>query len=117
MTTSRTSRLAKPTGDDAVPDGTKAYFATRARLHMHNLILQEFKQSGINRATLARRMAVAPEIVTRLLNAPTNITVTTAAKMLFAMAGREPTFGVHDPFAGVKRNRSTQLKPEVQSLE
>jgi len=83
----KTSILSKPTGADLIPLGTLGYFRTRNRWQIYELVLTEFKNSGITQADLARRLGKRPEVISRLLGAPGNWGLDTVSDLLFATSG------------------------------
>jgi hypothetical protein len=74
---------------------TRVFFRERLRVNLHQFLLQEFVQrmraSGLTRKELARRIGKRPEVVTRCLGAPSNLTLDTVSDLLLGM-GLEPTF-------------------------
>lgn len=88
MTTFQTpSLLSKPDGDDQISKRALGYVAGATRLDLHELVLEAFKEAGISQSTLAKRLGKRPEQVSRLLGAPGNWTIDTAAELLFAIEG------------------------------
>lgn len=63
--------------------------ASVARLALFNLVRSAFdeeeKLEGLTRSALAKRMGVSSALVSRWLNRPQNMTVETAAKILFSL--------------------------------
>ncbi len=94
MRTSRTTWLTKPEGDSKISSGTFGYVNARIRQRAYDLVVREFKASGISQATLARRWGKAPEIVSRFLARPANWELNTLAEALFAIRGAVPSFSV-----------------------
>lgn len=97
MTTSRTSGLSKPTGDDKVSRGTLRYIHGRNRQRAFDLVTREFKKSGITQAALARRLGKAPEVICRLLARPRNWELDTFAELMFGISGSVPRYTVEYP--------------------
>jgi hypothetical protein len=104
MTTSQTSSLSEPHGDDRVDNATLAYFRARNRARMYDAVLDQFEKSEITQATLARRMGKRPEVINRLLSAPGNWETDTVSDMLFAISGGEFDYTVGYPLSAGKRN-------------
>jgi hypothetical protein len=84
MSTSQTTVLCKPEGSNKISIGTLGYIRARNRLRAYNLVIREFKKSGLTQADLARRLGKAPEIVSRLLSRPRNWELDTFSDLLFA---------------------------------
>ena len=98
MTTSAaTFEFVHPSGEDRVDPSTYAYFRTRNRFHLYNLLLSEFEKSQISQATLARRLGKGADQVNRVLGSPGNLTLDTISDYLYAISGSEPTYGVAYP--------------------
>lgn len=88
MTTFLTpSPLSEPSGDSPVSDRSLGYASAYTRNELHKLVLTAFREAGISQATLAKRMKKRPEQISRLLAAPGNWTIDTAAELLFAIDG------------------------------
>src|SRR5688572_5709127 len=104
MSTYQTTWLSKPSGAERVPPTTLAYFRARAQHRLHELILNEFRASGLSQADLARRMGKGTDQLCRWLGAPGNWTVNTISDLLFAMSGGEADYSVAHPLDAPKRN-------------
>ncbi len=89
--------LSKPEGADVIPLGTLGYFRGRNRWRVYELVLTEFKKSGLSQADLARRIGKRPEVISRLLGAPGNWGLDTVSDLLFAISGAEPAYQVAYP--------------------
>lgn len=105
MTTSRkTFSLSKPAGDARIPLEAVAYFRARNRNNAYHAVIQEFQDSGLSQATIARRLGKRPEIINRLLGAPGNWTLDTISDLLFAISGAEATYELNYPLENAPRN-------------
>jgi hypothetical protein len=104
MRISQTTSLSKPTGDDEVPFDTYSYFRARAKRFAYDIVIKEFKKSGISKATLARRLGKGADRVSKMLAGPGNWTIDTLAELLFAISGGVPTFAVSYPLERPIRN-------------
>jgi hypothetical protein len=95
MFTSRTQRLSNVLsgGDGAISVGDRAYFQSRLRSRIYELILSKFIEqqntSGLTKAILARRIERAPAVITRYLSAPSNLTIETISDLLLGISGEE----------------------------
>lgn len=81
-------------GEDAPIDaGDRAYFQSRLRNRIFDLILKKFveqqKASGLTKAILARRIERAPAVITRYLSAPSNLTIETISDLILGICGEE----------------------------
>jgi len=90
MTTSQTSVfLTEMSEEKPIPAGKLAYFRTRLRYALHEIVLNEFlgqKATGkTNKAHLAKRIGRKPEQVSRWLGAPGNWTIDTLSDLCLAM--------------------------------
>jgi len=97
MTTSRTTFLSKPSGDSPVKRATLAYVLARGRQQAFNLIVSEFKKSGISQAVLARRLGKGTDQISRLLRRPSNLEIDTLTAVVFALSGAAPRYGLDFP--------------------
>ena len=106
MNTSRlTSVLSKPSGTNKIPIGALGYFRARNKHRMYDLVVKEFKRSGLTQADLARRLGLGTDRVCRLLGGPGNWTLDTASDLLFAISGAEPTYSLGYPLDRPASNR------------
>lgn len=87
MTTSQTSFLAEPAGDNKVSQRVLGYVSEMARSDLYNLILTAFEDSKLPKNTIAKRLGKDPAWLTRVLGAPGNWTIDTVAELLFAIDG------------------------------
>lgn len=92
MSTSRTAGLSEPVGNDKISLGTLGYVRARVRQRAFELIMREFRKSGLSQADFARRLGKAPEVVSRLLSRPRNLEMDTFSDMLFAATGSIAAF-------------------------
>lgn len=86
------SELAVGHDGPPIPAGKLAYFQERLRGIFFDFILNKFLQAqsnGLTKAKLARRIGKAPEIVNRLLGAPSNMTIDTMSELLIGIAAEE----------------------------
>jgi hypothetical protein len=104
MTTSRTGLLSKPESGRRVAATAFAYMRARAKRRAYNLVIKEFKKSGITKAELARRLGKGAPEVSRMLGGPANWTIQTVADLLFAISGGEPTWDIAYPLDRPARN-------------
>jgi hypothetical protein len=76
---------------------------------MYDLVLREFKRSGLTQADLARRLGLGTDRICRLLGAPGNWTLDTASDLLFAISGGEPAYSVGYPLDRPASNRTVPV--------
>src|SRR6185295_17938761 len=106
MNTSRKISVpSKPAGSDKIPIGTLGYFRARNKHRMYDLVVKEFKKSGLTQADLARRLGLGTDRVCRLLGGPGNWTLDTASDLLFAISGAEPIYTLAYPLDRPVRNK------------
>jgi transcriptional regulator with XRE-family HTH domain len=72
---------------------------------MYDLVIKEFRKSGLTQADLARRLGLGTDRVCRLLGGPGNWTLDTASDLLFAISGAEPLYGLAYPLDRPASNR------------
>ena len=103
-TSQQTYTLSKPDAENRIPDTSFVYFRERNRLRVFELVLNEFINSGLTQACLARRTGRRPEVVNRILSAPGNLTLDTVSDFLFAISGAEASYDVQYPLEASPRN-------------
>jgi len=109
MTTSPLTALFKPIGSGKISRGTLGYICTRARQRAYDLLVSEFKKSGISQTDLASRLGKAPELIDRWLNRPSNLELDTLSAALFAIDGGVLTFGV-----SYQARHTVEIFPEIR---
>lgn len=87
MITSQTTFLSEPVPGERVSPDTFFYWRARAKRDAYDLVISEFKKSGITKTELARRMGKSLPEISRMLGGPANWTIATASDLLFAIAG------------------------------
>jgi hypothetical protein len=97
MPSDQSDSLPKPVGRTPINIGVLAYMRARHRGHIYNLVLKEFKDSGINQAMLADRLNKKPEVISRWLGSPGNWTIDTVSDLLYAISGAEAAYTVNYP--------------------
>lgn len=121
MSTSRTTALFDPKSKEKISDGTFAYIAARNRQSLFNLIIREFKKSGLTQADLARRLGRTTDVVCRWLSRPRNMETDTASAILFAISGAALKFLPHYPSSvqaeGVSYTRIEPKRPSTIANE
>jgi plasmid maintenance system antidote protein VapI len=104
MSTSPTSFLSSPkTGERILPE-TLGYMRARAKRRAYDMVIREFKKSGIKKAELARRLGIGADRVSKMLGGPGNWTISTVADLLFAISGGQPKWEFDSAFDKAKRN-------------
>ena len=112
MPTSRaTFTLSKPLGESRVPLSTFGYFRARNKRRAYDLVMKEFRRSGLSQATLARRLGKGTDRVCRMLGGPGNWTLDTMSDLLFAISGSEPVYSLQTPLDKPARNYIGQDRP------
>jgi hypothetical protein len=99
MSTSQTSGLSEPTGSAKISSGVLGYIRSRYRQRQYDLVIREFKKSGISQADLARRLDKSPEVISRLLARPGNWESDTFSDLLFAISGAVASLRADHPLA------------------
>jgi hypothetical protein len=94
MTTSLAPSLREIADGEKIPIATRLFFRERFRIKLHQLLLRQFvlweRETRLTRRALAQRISKRPEVVTRCLGAPSNLTLDTVSDLLLGM-GLEPT--------------------------
>jgi transcriptional regulator with XRE-family HTH domain len=96
MTTSPSIAMYKP-GSNKISQGDLGYICARNRQRAFNLVIREFKKSGITQAELARRLGKAAEVISRLLSRPRNWELDTFSELMFGISGAIPSYGAEYP--------------------
>jgi hypothetical protein len=104
MTTSQTSFLSKPIAGEKIPPATLSYMRARAKRRAFDLVLREFKRSGLTRAEVARRLGKGAPEISRMLGGPSNWTIQTVSDLLFAISAAEPQWELSYPLDAARRN-------------
>src|ERR1700693_2133876 len=71
------STLSKPRPNERTPQATLEYFKSRNRMKAFSTILRELRKCGISGAELSKRTGKSPEVISRLLGSPKNLTLDT----------------------------------------
>lgn len=66
----------------------------------------------MTRADLAKRTGKKPEVISRLLGRPSNLTVDTFCEVLFAINGMAPKYSSYDPLANANAGRNHDHRPD-----
>jgi hypothetical protein len=103
MTTSQTTFLSEPVPGERVSLDTYFYWRARAKREAYDLVISEFKKSGITKTELARRLGKKLPEVSRMLGGPANWTISTVSDLLFAITGGIPKWSMILP-RRAKRN-------------
>ena len=103
------SFLAKPTGEERVSKRALGYVAQAAKDDLFDLVTRAYVESGISKATLAKRLGKDPAQITRLLGASGNWTLDTCAELLFAIRGSTLRFQEFWPLEGHASNACSPL--------
>ena len=106
MSVYQTSFLSKPETGKRVPPETFAYFRLRAKRHAFDLVMNEFRRSGLTKAELARRLGKGQDRVSKMLGGPGNWTIATVSDLLFALSGGEPKYEIAYPLDKPRRNKT-----------
>lgn len=104
MTISQTSFLSKPKDGERILPETLGYMRARAKRRAYDMVIREFKKSGIKKAELARRLGVGADRVSKILGGPGNWTISTVADLLLAICAGQPKWDFDLAFDKGKRN-------------
>jgi hypothetical protein len=111
MSTSPLITQFKPTGSNKISRGTLGYICARARQWAYNLLIVEFKKSGVSQADFGRRLNRSPEVISRMLNRPGNWELDTFSAAVFALTGGILTFAVRYP-----AQNAMKISPEAKLI-
>jgi len=79
--------LSKPVGNDPIPPAMLVYIAQKLKNDFYHVVMAAFKDSGITQAELGIRLGKDKGQLHRELSGPSNWTIETVAKLLFAING------------------------------
>jgi plasmid maintenance system antidote protein VapI len=91
--------LVEPDGDERIQARSLGYVAQFTRDGLFDLVTSAFIESGVSKATLAKRLGKDPAQLTRILHASGNWTIDTCAELLFAINGSFLKFEEHWPLS------------------
>ena len=111
MNTSPITGLSEPHGVEKI-SRIFGYIRARHRQRMYDVVIREFKQSGLSQADLARRLGKSPEIISRLLARPANWEADTFSDLLFAISGAVAIFRTERPLS---RHERTILDDQIKT--
>jgi hypothetical protein len=109
MTTSQTAILSEPKDGEQISLAALAYMRARAKRRAYDLVINEFKKSGVTKAEIARRLFgpnKGADRVSRMLGGPGNWTLKTVADLLWAISASEPEYAVSYPLQKKRKNRT-----------
>jgi hypothetical protein len=109
--------LSKPHGDEPITAAALAYMQSRAKRLAYDVVMKEFMNSGITKATLARRLSKGAPEISRMLGGPANWTIRTVAELLFAISGAGPKFEIEYPLDKKPRNFGSREQYELKRKE
>jgi transcriptional regulator with XRE-family HTH domain len=79
----------------AIPEAKRVYFQRRVRDRFFDFLRERFEReeaNGLTQAKLARRIGKSPEVISRWLNAPSNLTLDSISDLMIGVAAEEPEF-------------------------
>lgn len=115
MSTSQTTGLSEPVGADKISVGTLGYICARNRQRQYNLVIKEFKRSGITQADLGRRLCKSPEVISRLLARPANWEADTFAELLFGISGAVAEYQADHPLRLPQKSAQLADVPKIST--
>src|SRR5437868_12884602 len=78
-----------------IPEAKRIYFQRRTRDRFFDFLRDRFEReesNGLTQAKLARRIRKSPEVISRWLNAPSNLTLDSISDLMVGVAAEEPEF-------------------------
>ena len=103
MSTLVTTTLYEPQGANKIPLSALAYFRARLKQRIYNLVIREFKKSGLSQADLVRRLGKEPAQLSRLFAGPGNLTLETVSDVLYATNAAELELSISYPLSAKTR--------------
>lgn len=99
ITSHTNSLLVEPAGEEKISDRSLGYVCQYTKDSLFDLVTSAFIESGVTKATLAKRLGKDPAQLTRILHASGNWTIETCAELLFAINGSFLKFEEHWPLS------------------
>ncbi len=90
------------------------YAVTRNRQQAYNLLVREFKRSGLTQAEFAKRAKKGTDLISRYLSRPRNLTLDTLGELLFALTGGALSFSISYP--AQRASVSESIRPHLQDV-
>jgi transcriptional regulator with XRE-family HTH domain len=78
-----------------IPEAKRVHFQRRLRDQFFDFLRERFEReesNGLTQAKLARRIGKSPEVISRWLNAPSNLTLDSISDLMLGVAAEEPEF-------------------------
>jgi transcriptional regulator with XRE-family HTH domain len=96
--------------------GTLAGICARGRHHAYNLIVREFKRSGMSQTELAAKVGIDTGMLSRIFSGPRNIEIDTMSKLLFGMSGAALTFAAEYPAIAVRASEENSKPIDIPMI-
>ncbi len=103
-----------------IPEAKRVYFQRRLRDRFFDFLREGFEReeaNGLTQAKLARRIHKSPEVISRWLNAPSNLTLDTISDLMIGIGAEEPTFRAESLINNVAENSSHLAEDEQDSSD
>jgi transcriptional regulator with XRE-family HTH domain len=87
--------LAAGPDSEPISESSLVYLQERVRGRFFDFLIGRFEEArerGLNQAKLARRIRKSPEVISRWLGAPSNLTLDSITDLLAGIAAEEPEF-------------------------
>ena len=99
MSTSQTTfGPFEPVGSDKISIAILSYVCARNRQRQFDLVVREFKKSGLSQKELADRIGSTADVISRVLARPRNWEADTFARLMFGISGAMPVYQADYPF-------------------
>ena len=83
----KTFMLSKPEGNSPIPLGIQSFVSEKLKNDCYDLVMRAFKDSGLTQVELAARLGKDKTLLSRQLSTPSNWTIDTVGRLLFAING------------------------------
>jgi hypothetical protein len=100
-----------------IPESKRIYFQERFRGRLFDFIMTRFlaeQANGLTKAKLARRIDKSPEVISRWMGGPNNLTADSVSDLLLGIAGEEMEMGA-SKLTGRKRQNYIHLAEAEES--
>jgi len=99
--------LAAGVDGEPISQSKLVYLQERFRARFFGYLLEKIEEarpSGLTQAKLARRIRKSPEVISRWLSAPTNLTLDSISDLFAGIAAEEPEFSSSSLLGRAKKN-------------
>jgi len=105
------------TGFEPISDGTMGFISARNRQQAFNLLVSEFKKSGLTERQLAAKTKMAPEVISRILKRPRNLEFDTFSKLIYGICGSAISLSKSFPATSLSSRHAIEYSGGITSVK